>query len=155
LQISRVMRCARSSKLPAHPTQKRISAVSPLATSSAIVGIRNSVIRYSSLVTSQSSNQHIITSPFPPISPICLCIFPWGAVVFHVAEHRVEACRGLRFLHYRIAPQFDDDFQRVDVHGTGLYTSVAGGAGPDFLTADVIVEQGFAIILETFVSLDR
>src|SRR5690606_3931510 len=126
------MRCARSSKLPAQPTQKRMSAVSPLAASSAIVGIFIAVCF--------SSHRP------PPICPVGLCIFPWRTVIFHVVKHRIQACGCLRLFHHGVTPQLDDNLQWVDVYGAGFHTCVAGGASPYFLAGNVVVEERFAII---------
>src|SRR5690606_16500190 len=53
-----------------------------------------------------------------------------------------------------VLPQFHNNLQRIDVNRACLYTSIAGGTGPEFLSGDIVVQKTLLIGLEGSVLID-
>ena len=79
--------------------------------------------------------------------------FPRGHVIFDIAKHLIPFLWCIAVFHDEAAAEFHDDVERTNANWTFLHASVAGGAGPQFFDADIIVEQCFSIGNKTSICL--
>src|SRR5690606_15351062 len=130
---------ARSSKLPAQPTQNSTSGCLPWAIYSAIVGTFSGsfiflkfhvptfclFLRLKIIFLVRCASIFIF-----PIQAVHLVVWPRGAVVFIICHSNIQFGGGCGLFHNQVLAKFHYYAQWVYTNRTDLNAGIAGGAGP-------------------------
>ena len=136
--MARTTRRLRSSNAPAQPTQYRIGRVAP---AHAVDGAPRPLVARR-VVARASGPGRRPTRPGPcPVQPSRLRLAPRVPGVLHVAEGGVQLGREGRLLQHQVAANLHDRVDVLDEDRAALDAPAAGGALPDRLLRDGVVDQ--------------
>ena len=93
-------------------------------------------------VPAAGPSQHWHVHPLCPVETGAARLAPGVAGGLHVAERDVELLREAALLQHQVAPDLDDAVHVLDQDRAALYAPAAGGALPDRLLGNGVVDQG-------------